>query len=48
VLGGVQSVPFAAGSTPTIDPRFIIGVRWRVPDSCGVAATIDDIQFVNK
>jgi hypothetical protein len=25
----------------------VIGVIWRVPDSCGLMAAIDDIQFVN-
>ena len=46
-LDGVLHVPFTGGPSPFVDPTSIIGLRWRVPDSCGIAVSIDDIMFVN-
>jgi hypothetical protein len=46
LLGAVH-VPFTGGPSPFVDPASIIGLRWRVPDSSGIAVTIDDIVFVN-
>lgn len=43
-LSGSVRVPLPASS---FDPRSVIGVIWRIPDSCGLTAAIDDIQFVN-
>jgi hypothetical protein len=43
-LSGSVRVPLPAAS---FDPRSVIGVIWRVPDSCALMAAIDDIQFVN-
>jgi cytochrome c peroxidase len=45
LMGNIH-VPFSQGDS-LVDPTSIIGVRWRVPRSCGVAARIDDITFVN-
>jgi hypothetical protein len=47
LLGAVH-VPFTGGPSPFVDPASIIGLRWRVPDSSGIAVTIDDIMFVNE
>jgi len=44
-LSGNVRVPLPAAAS--FDPRSVIGVIWRVPDSCGLTAAIDDIQFVN-
>jgi cytochrome c peroxidase len=46
-LSGTLHVPFSAGPSPFVDPTSVIGLRWRVPSSCGIAVTIDDIVFGN-
>ena len=45
LMGDIRA-PFSTGNI-LVDPTSIIGLRWRVPISCGVAARIDDIKFVN-
>ena len=47
VLSGMLRVPISAVASPFVDPASIIGLRWRVPDGCGTALTIDDLTFVN-
>jgi len=46
VLSGPLRVPIPLASL-FFDPPSVIGIRWRVPSSCGIAVTIDDILFVN-
>jgi hypothetical protein len=46
VLSGPVHVPVPIAST-MFDPRSVIGLRWRVPSTCGIAVTIDDVTFVN-
>ena len=55
---GVFRIAFSGGSVPPmasgpfvtsvfIEPASIIGVEWRVPVTCNLTVTIDDISFVN-
>jgi len=43
---GVVTVPF--GPASTVAPEALIGIRLRVPASCGASVTIDDVTFVSQ
>jgi cytochrome c peroxidase len=47
---GTLRIAFTGGALggALFDPTQIIGVQWRVPVTCGVALSIDDVQFVNQ